>query len=60
MLEPLLDYFMARSHDLSLTWMGKVARSVRIFLEYMHSNPAERDTYRLFQNFAQRLYTGTI
>ena len=59
-LEPLLDYFMARSHDLSLSWMGKVARSVRLFLEYMHSNPAERDTYRLFQNFAQRLYTGTF
>jgi integrase len=59
-LEPLLDYFLARSHDRSLTWMGKVARSTRMFLEYLHSNPAERDTYRLFQNFAQRLYTGTI
>ena len=43
-LEPLLDYFMARSHDLSLSWMGKVARSVRLFLEYMHSNPAENAT----------------
>lgn len=59
-LEPLLDYFLARSHDRSLVWMGKVARSVRMFLEYLHSNPAERDTYRLFQNFAQRLYTGTF
>ena len=47
-------------HDRSLAWMSKVARSVRMFLEYLQSNPAERDTYRLFQNFAQRLYTGTF
>lgn len=59
-LESLLDYCLYRSHDRSLTWMSKVTRSVRMFLEYLHSNPAERDTYRLFQNFAQRLYTGTF
>ncbi len=59
-LEPLLDYCLHRSHDRSLTWMSKVTRSVRLFLEYLLSNPAERDTYRLFQNFAQRLYTGTF
>lgn len=59
-LEPLLDYCLYRSHDRSLTWMTKVTRSVRMFLEYLQSNPAERDTYRLFQNFAQRLYTGTF
>ncbi|WP_341650050.1 gamma-mobile-trio recombinase GmtY [Thauera humireducens] len=59
-LEPLLDYCLARSHDRSLTWMSKVSRSVRMFLEYLQTNPAERDTYRLFQNFAQRLYTGTF
>lgn len=59
-LEPLLDYFLARSHDRSLVWMSKVGRSVRMFLEYLQGNPAERDTYRLFQNFAQRLYTGTF
>lgn len=59
-LEPLLDYCLYRSHDRSLAWMSKVARSVRMFLEYLQSNPAERDTYRLFQNFAQRLYTGTF
>lgn len=58
-LEPLLDYCLYRSHDRSLAWMSKVARSVRMFLEYLQSNPDERDTYRLFQNFAQRLYTGT-
>lgn len=59
-LEPLLDYFLYRSHDRSLTWMTKVIRSVRMFLEYLQANPAERDTYHLFQNFAQRLYTGTF
>jgi hypothetical protein len=59
-LEPLLDYYLSRSHDRSLAWMTKVTRSVRMFLEYLQSNPAERDTYRLFQNFAQRLYTGTF
>ncbi|HEV3424612.1 MAG TPA: gamma-mobile-trio recombinase GmtY [Paraburkholderia sp.] len=59
-LEPLLDYCLHRSHDRSLAWMSKVTRSVRMFLEYLQSNPAERDTYHLFQNFAQRLYTGTF
>jgi hypothetical protein len=59
-LEPLLDYCLHRSHDRSLPWMTKVIRSVRMFLEYLQTNPAERVTYRLFQNFAQRLYTGTF
>ncbi|RDK05267.1 gamma-mobile-trio recombinase GmtY [Cupriavidus lacunae] len=59
-LEPLLDYCLYHSHDRSLTWMTKVNRSVRMFLEYLQTNPAERDTYCLFQNFAQRLYTGTF
>ena len=38
-LEPLLDYCLYRSHDRSLAWMSKVTRSVRIFLEYLQSNP---------------------
>lgn len=59
-LETLLDYCLYRSHVRSLTWMRKVTRSVRMFLEYLQTNPEERDTYRLFQNFAQRLYTGTF
>lgn len=59
-LETLLDYCLYRSHDRSLTWMTKVTRSVRMFLEYLQTNPEECDTYRLFQNFAQRLYTGTF
>ncbi len=59
-LEPLIDYCLSRSHDRSLAWMTKVIRSVRMFLEYLQANPAEHDTYQLFQNFAQRLYTGTF
>jgi len=59
-LEPLLDYCLYRNHDRSLAWMTKVIRSVRMFLEYMQSNLTERDSFRLFQNFAQRLYTGTF
>ncbi|WP_397470508.1 gamma-mobile-trio recombinase GmtY [Pseudomonas sp. DD1] len=59
-LESLLDYCLYRSHDRSRTWMLKLTRSVRMFLEYLQTNPAECDTYRLFQNFAQRLYTGTF
>lgn len=59
-LEPLLDYCLYRVHDRSLAWMMKVTRAVRMFLEYLQSNPVERDSYRLFQTFAQRLYTGTF
>lgn len=40
--------------------MTKVTRSVRMFLEYLQAKPAERVTYHLFQNFVQRLYTGTF
>ncbi|QQX57453.1 gamma-mobile-trio recombinase GmtY [Pseudomonas chlororaphis] len=59
-LESLLDYCLYRNHDRSLAWMTKVTRSVRMFLEYLQTNPAESNTYQLFQNFAQRLYTGTF
>lgn len=58
-LTPLLDYCLSHDHDRSLNWMSKVNRSVCLFLDFLQSNPNERDTYRLFQNFAQRLYTGT-
>lgn len=59
-LNPLLDYCLARSHDRSLEWMEKVRRSTQLFLEYLQSNPEQRDTHQLFRNFAQRLYTGTF
>lgn len=59
-LEPLLDYLLQRGHDRSLMWMTKVCRSVRMFLEYLQANPSQPDTHALFQQFAQRLYTGTF
>lgn len=59
-LEPLLDYILARSHDRSVEWMRQACRSVQTFLEYLLVNSAERDTYHLFRNFSQRLYTGTF
>lgn len=59
-LEPLLDYCLSRSHDRSLEWMRKVVRAVRLFVEYLSCNALERDNYRLFMNFAQRLYSGSF
>jgi len=57
---PLVDYCLSRSHDRSVNWMTKVNRSLRLFLDYLVANPHQRDSYKLFQNFAQRLYTGTF
>lgn len=59
-LEPLVDYCLYRSHDRSLSWMHQVVRSVRMFLEYLQVHREGRDSDRLFQTFAQRLYTGTF
>ncbi len=59
-LMPLLEYCLAHSHDRSLAWMVKVNRSVRLFLAYLLVNPAETDSNLLFQNFAQRLSSGTF
>lgn len=59
-LQPLLDYCLARSHDRSLSWMRKVVQATTLFLQYLKANPDEPDSHRLFQNFAQRLYSGTF
>ncbi|BBF66294.1 gamma-mobile-trio recombinase GmtY [Acidithiobacillus ferridurans] len=59
-LGPLLDYCLARSHNRSLSWMKKVVLAVTLFLRYVNANPEEPNSYRLFQNFAQRLYSGTF
>lgn len=51
-LEPLVDYFLSRTRDRSLMWLTKVVRSIRMFLEYLNSNPAERDKKReLYMQF---------
>lgn len=56
----LMDYCLSRSHDRSLAWMRKVLFAVSLFVKYWQANPGEPQSYRLFQNFAQRLYTGTF
>ena len=57
---PLVDYCLDRSHDRSTNWMMKLLHSLTLFLEYVLANPQEKDSYRLFQNFANRLSTGTF
>jgi len=59
-LLPLLEYCLAHAHDRSPAWMVKLNRAVRLFLAYLLANPDESGSYKLFQNFAQRLYTGTF
>lgn len=59
-LNPLLDYCLAHRNDRSLSWAEKVVRAVRLFLEYMHANPNQRDTCQLFENFADAIYSGTF
>lgn len=59
-LTPLMEYCLAHSHTRSLAWMRKVLLSTTLFLRYSQANPDEPDSFRLFQNFAQRLYTGTF
>lgn len=59
LLAPLLDYCLHRHHDRSLSWMRKLIQSVSLLLDYIEANPGEVEPWRLFRNFAQRLYTGT-
>lgn len=59
-LNPLLDYCLEHRNSRSLSWAEKVVRAVRLFLEYMHANPKQRDTRQLFENFADALYSGTF
>ena len=59
-LLPLAEYCVKHSHDRSITWMRDLTRALTMFLQYLNANPAERESYKLFQNFAQRLYTGTF
>ncbi|MBL8280263.1 MAG: site-specific integrase [Pelomonas sp.] len=59
LFSPLLDYFLDRQLARSLSWMDKVSRSVRLFLEYMQAN-AREEGRTMFANFAKRLYSGTL
>jgi hypothetical protein len=60
LLTPLLDYFLEKRNKRSPAWMSKVLHSVELFLEYVIANPLERDSHKLFVNFAERLYIGTF
>lgn len=59
-LDSLVDYLVAHWDIRSPQWMLKVVQAVRLFLEYLDSNPDGTDGADLFQNFRQRLLTGSI
>lgn len=59
-LTPLLDYCVNHHHDRSQSWMRKLIHAVSLLLDYIEANPYEEEPWRLFRNFAQRLYTGTF
>ena len=40
--------------------MRKLIHAVSLLLDYIEVNPSETEPWRLFRNFAQRLYTGTF
>ena len=57
----LVNYFVVKvTAGLSLSWMNKCATAVQKFLQYAQANPAERGSYKLFQNFALHLQKGTF
>lgn len=58
-LEPLVDYCISQ-HYRSLSWMRKLISAVGLFLDYLEANPDEQEQWRMFRNFAQRLYTGSF
>lgn len=59
-VEMLLDYLIAHWDIRSPDWMLKVTTSVRLFLEYLDSHTTYTDEQAVFQNFRQRLLTGTV
>lgn len=59
-IESLIDYFTAHWDHRSTEWMKKVLSAARLFIEYMHANPLQKDTRQLFLNFRLRLFSGTI
>lgn len=59
-LQPLMDYCLKHSLDRSHMWMRKLIQAMTLFLQYTMTHPEEPGDYRLFQNFATRLYTGTF
>jgi integrase len=58
-LDRLIDYVI-ENRAKSTTWKRKLAFAVQLLLEYMHANPQERNSELLFNNFANKLQTGTF
>lgn len=56
----LLEYLIACWDTRSPNWMVKVTGSVRLFLEHLDSHRNYSDEQGIFQNFRQRLLTGTV
>jgi integrase len=58
-LDSLIDYVI-ENRSKSTAWKRKLVFAVQRFLEYIRANPSEADSEILFQNFAQKLQTGTF
>lgn len=60
-LMPLVDYLLAHSQARSSSWMVKMCQIVGMLLDYTEANHASFEKpAKLFETFAQRVYTGTI
>ncbi|MDF1484116.1 MAG: site-specific integrase [Alcaligenaceae bacterium] len=56
----LIDYLIDHWDGRSPQWMVKVTASVRLFLEYLEAHSTYLDEQAIFQNFRQRLLTGSV
>lgn len=58
-LDRLIDYVI-ENRRMSTTWKRKLVFAVQLLLDYMHANPREHNSEKLFTNFATKLQTGTF
>lgn len=56
----LLDYLLAHWDVRSTEWRRKVTATVRLFLYYLAAHRHYPDERAVFQNFRQRMLTGTV
>ncbi len=59
-LMPLVHYLLKHRHILSESTIGKLVQAVGLLVDFMEANHYYEDPKALFQDFAQRLYTGTV
>jgi len=57
-VEVLVEYFVDHWRIRSPSWMTKVVRAVRLFIQYLYSQPGNVEL-RTFKTFRHRLLTGT-